>query len=130
VLPAEDEYAIPTVFDAEAKSTAALTAELELLAERARTGALTPPELAGATFTLTHVEARGVDRAAALIIPPQAAAVAAGAMRAIPIVRDGAILPGHMLTLTLASDHRILYGEQAARFLSTIKDQLEVGELD
>jgi pyruvate dehydrogenase E2 component (dihydrolipoamide acetyltransferase) len=129
VLAADDEYAIPTVFDAERKSTAALTAELESLAERARTGALTPPELAGATFTLTHVETPGVGRAAAIIIPPQAAAVAAGAMRATPIVRDGAILPGHMLTLTLACDHRILYGEQAARFLSTIKHQLEVGKL-
>jgi pyruvate dehydrogenase E2 component (dihydrolipoamide acetyltransferase) len=127
VLPAADDYAIPTVFDADRKAPAELAAELQSLAARASSGALTSPELAGATFTVAHIEAPGVGRVAPMVNPPQAAAVGAGAVRETPIVRDGAILPGHVLTLTLACDHRILYGGEAARFLATIKDLLEVG---
>lgn len=126
VMASADEYVTATVFDAERKSNAALAEELEVLAARATAGELTAPEQSGATFTLLHIDAAGVDRVSTLVGPSHAAAVAAGALRAAPIVRNGAILPGHMLTLTLACDHRILYGSEAARFLATIKDQLEV----
>jgi len=129
VVPVDGEQAIVVLFDADQKSPVELSDELAGLAERARSGALTSPEQSGATFTLTHVNTPGVGRVSAMINPPQAAALAAGAVRASAIVRDGAILPGHVLTLTLACDHRVLYGEQAARFLSTIKDLLEVGNL-
>jgi pyruvate dehydrogenase E2 component (dihydrolipoamide acetyltransferase) len=126
LIEMEGELVVPTLFDADRKSPAELAAELEALRERAQAGELTSPELSGATFTLEQLS---VDRATPIIRPPQAAAIAAGRVRETPIARDGAILPGRMLSLTLACDHRILYGALAARFLTTIEDLLEVGSL-
>jgi pyruvate dehydrogenase E2 component (dihydrolipoamide acetyltransferase) len=118
-------YTVPTVFDCDIKSLDALSQETARLAERAASGELTPPELAGATFTLSNPGALGVTSATPLIVPPQAASVAAGAIREVPVVRAGAIVPGHSMTITLACDHRILYGARAAQFLTQIKTHLE-----
>jgi pyruvate dehydrogenase E2 component (dihydrolipoamide acetyltransferase) len=120
-----ETYTVPTVFDCDSKSLDALSEEVARLAERARSGELAPPALSGATFTLSNPGALGIARATPLIVPPQAAAVAAGAIREVPIVKAGRIVPGHSMTITLACDHRILYGTQAAQFLSRIKSQLE-----
>ncbi|MFZ0042483.1 MAG: 2-oxo acid dehydrogenase subunit E2 [Solirubrobacteraceae bacterium] len=116
---------VPTVLDADAKSPAELDDELARLRARAHTGELTPPELAGATFTFSDLGEFGVHRPGVLITPPQAAAVAAGAVRSLVVVRDGRVVPGHGLGLTLACDHRILYGEHAGRFLARIAESLE-----
>jgi pyruvate dehydrogenase E2 component (dihydrolipoamide acetyltransferase) len=118
-------YTVPTVFDCDTKSLDALSQEATRLAERAASGELAAPDLTGATFTLSNPGALGVARTAPLIMPPQAAAVAAGAIRDMPVVRAGAIVPGHCMTITLACDHRILYGTQAALFLTRIKTHLE-----
>jgi len=125
MITTEATYTVPTVFDCDIKSLDAVSTEIETLAERADGGQLAPPELTGATFTLSNPGALGVAGAVPVIVPPQAAAVAAGAIREVPMVRDGAIVPGHSMTLTLACDHRILYGSQAALFLNRIKTQLE-----
>jgi pyruvate dehydrogenase E2 component (dihydrolipoamide acetyltransferase) len=120
----EDGYLSPTVLDADTKPLPVLSSELATLIERARAGELTPPELAGATFTLTDLAAWGVARAGAMVSAPQAAALAAGAVRAVPVVHGGAVVPGHMLSLTLAGDSRILFGAHAASFLAGVCDQL------
>jgi len=120
VVADEHSYLIPTVFDADQKSLAELTDEIERVTEAARAGKLEPPAYAGATFTLSYVGALGVPASTIVISSPQAAALAAGAIREAPVVRDGAIHPGHLMTITLACDHRILYGAQAARFLAEI----------
>ena len=118
-------YSVPTVFDSDTKSLDALSQEIERLAERAADGELTPPELAGATFTLSNPGALGVTSTTPLIVPPQAATVAAGAIREVPVVRAARLVPGHSMTITLACDHRILYGTRAAQFLTRIKTHLE-----
>ena len=128
-IETEDAYAVPAVLDADRKSLAELTTELEALTGRAHRGELTPPELSGATFTLTDLGDHGVARSSAIVTPPQAAALVAGAIRAVPVLRDGAIAAGRMITLTLGCDHRILYGGRAARFLSGISDRLQTGQL-
>lgn len=120
----EDAYTIPTVFDADSRTLAELTEEIDGLARRARAGELTAPELSGATFTLSNLGMHGVNSSSPVISPPQAAAVAAGAIRPVPVLRGGAIVPGEMMTLTLACDHRILYGAPAARFLAAIAARL------
>ncbi len=127
LVAAPDAYTIPTLFDADDKPAVELAAELADLAARARRGALLAPELSGATFTLSDLGALGIDAGTPLIVPPQAAAVAGGAVRAVPVLRDGAIVPGHVTTLTLACDHRALYGAAAAAFLVTLKSRLEEG---
>jgi pyruvate dehydrogenase E2 component (dihydrolipoamide acetyltransferase) len=123
----EDAYVVPTVLDADAKSLGELTTELDVLATRARDGSLTPPELAGATFTLADYGALEIPRWAALVNPQQAAMLVAGAIRSVPIVHDGTIVPGQMATLTLGCDHRILYPTDAARWLTHVRRTLEEG---
>lgn len=125
ILADDHSYSIPTLFDCERKSVQELADEIQTLARRARDGELLAPELAGATFTLWNPGAQGVATATPVIVPPQAAALAAGAIRAIPVIRNGAVLPGHCMTITLACDHRILYGSDATTFLATIKSGLE-----
>lgn len=122
-------YTIPTVFDCDRKPLGDLSDEIATLAQRARAGKLTAPELSGATFTVSNPGAIGVERATPVIVPPQAAAIAAGKVRQIPVVRDGAIVPGSSMPIALACDHRILYGSQAAQFLNRIQTQLEEAAL-
>ena len=67
----------------------------------------------------------GVTSFSAVINPPQAAILAVGSIDEVPVVRDGAIVPGHRMSVTLACDHRILYGADGARFLARVRDLLE-----
>ncbi len=129
VLHTPDAYAIPTVLDADTKPVPELTAELQALRARAQAGELTPPELAGATFTLADLSDLGVDRWSALVTPPHAAAMSAGAVRAVPVVREGSLVAAHTAALTLACDHRILFGTRAAAFLHSVAQRLTRGAL-
>jgi pyruvate dehydrogenase E2 component (dihydrolipoamide acetyltransferase) len=122
----EDVLATAAVLDADRKPLAELHEELERLRGRARSGELTPPEMAGTTFTFTDLgEYPAVHRYAPLVTPPQAAALAAGAIRCIPVVRDGTVVPGSIMTVSLTCDHRILYGERAGALLQKIVTHVE-----
>lgn len=123
------EHSSPVVFDAGAKSLTALAEEVSQLTERAERGELRPPELSGATFTFADLGALGIDRPSIVPTPPQAAALAAGTVRAVPQVSDGAIVPGHETVLALAADSRILNGTHAGAFLAMVKQLLEVSGL-
>lgn len=114
-----------TVLDADTKSVSELDEEVARLSARARSGELTPPEQAGATFTFDDLSESGIHRAAGLVRPSQAAILTAGAIRPLPVVRDGAVVPGHQLTLTLACDHRMVFGERAAGFLRRVTELLQ-----
>jgi pyruvate dehydrogenase E2 component (dihydrolipoamide acetyltransferase) len=122
VLP--DQLA-PTVFDADAKSIEELESELTALTERAGRGELTSPELSSATATLADLGPLGIDRPSIVPAGSQAASIAAGAIRERPVALQGAIVPGQTMQLTLACDHRILYGAAAAAFAVRIKGLLE-----
>jgi pyruvate dehydrogenase E2 component (dihydrolipoamide acetyltransferase) len=121
----DDAYLAPTVLDADTRSLVELDAELDRLSALAGAGELTAASLAGSTFTLTDLGPHGVHEGSAFITPPQAAALTAGAVRSVPVVRDGAIEPGHVVTLTLAADARILFGAAASRFLVAVVRALE-----
>jgi pyruvate dehydrogenase E2 component (dihydrolipoamide acetyltransferase) len=123
-VQAGDAYLVPTVFDADRKSLSELNREIGQLARRAQEGGLAAPELSGATFTVGSIDGDGVARSAPLITPPQAAALSAGAIRPAPVARDEAIVLGHCMTITLACDHRILFGPHAAGFLHKIDSLL------
>lgn len=129
VLTPGDDYVVTTVFDADTTALVELGKEIARLRQRAATGELSSAEVSGATFTLFEAGALGIDSSTPLLIPPQAAAASAGTVRERAVVRDGAIVPSHMMTLRLACDHRILYGAHAAKFLSLIKSHLEEGSL-
>jgi pyruvate dehydrogenase E2 component (dihydrolipoamide acetyltransferase) len=116
---------VPTVFDAERKALGEIAREARALAARVRDGSITPPELSGGTFTVSNLGMFGVRSFTAIINPPQAAILSVGMVRAMPVARDRGILLRHAMSLTLACDHRILYGADAARFLGHIRDLLE-----
>jgi len=125
VQAGETSQLIAAVLDADTKSLTELTAEIDRLSARARDGELTPPEQAGTTFTLSDMSAHpGAQRWSALVIAPQAAALTAGAPFSAPVVRDGAVVPGELISLTLACDHRILFGARAATLLGQIAEHV------
>jgi pyruvate dehydrogenase E2 component (dihydrolipoamide acetyltransferase) len=124
-VAAGDALLVPTIFDADIKSLGTIAREARTLAGKCRDGSITPPELAGGTFSVSNLGMFGVDRFTAVINPPQAAILAVGALRRQPVVREDALAIGHTLELTLTCDHRILYGAQAAELLGGIADRLE-----
>jgi pyruvate dehydrogenase E2 component (dihydrolipoamide acetyltransferase) len=121
----QDALVVPTVFDADTKSLGQIARETRALAERVRAGAITPPELSSGTFTVSNLGMFGIQSFVAVINPPQAAILAVGAMAPTPVVRDGEVVVRHIMRLTLACDHRILYGADAAQFLGRIRERLE-----
>jgi pyruvate dehydrogenase E2 component (dihydrolipoamide acetyltransferase) len=124
-VAADDALVVPTVFDADRKSLGEIAAQTRSLAEKVRAKAITPPELSGGTFTVSNLGMFGVTEFVAVINPPQAAILAVGALRDAPVVREGAVVPGKLMNVTLACDHRILYGADAAKFLARVRELLE-----
>jgi pyruvate dehydrogenase E2 component (dihydrolipoyllysine-residue acetyltransferase) len=124
-VAAQEALVVPTVFDADAKGLREIAAEGRRLAGRVREGTITPPELSGGTFTVSNLGMFGVTSFSAVINPPQAAILAVGSIDEVPVVRDGEIVAGHRMSVTLACDHRILYGADGARFLAKVRDLLE-----
>ena len=121
----QDALVVATVFDADRKGLRQIASESRALAQRVRDGQITPPELSGATFTVSNLGMYGIDRFSAVINPPQAAILAVGAIKERPVVRSGEIATAHLMQVTLACDHRILYGADGAEFLARIRSLLE-----
>jgi pyruvate dehydrogenase E2 component (dihydrolipoamide acetyltransferase) len=124
-VAAHDALVVPTVFDADRKSLGEIARDGRALAERVRAGAITPPELSGGTFTVSNLGMFGVTEFVAVINPPQAAILSVGKMEPRAVVRDGEVVARNTMSITLACDHRILYGADAAEFLARIKALLE-----
>jgi pyruvate dehydrogenase E2 component (dihydrolipoamide acetyltransferase) len=124
-VAAQDALVVPTVFDADRKGLREIATDARNLAGKVRDGSITPPELSGGTFTVSNLGMYGVSNFSAVINAPQAAILAVGAIAEKPVVRDGSITTAHILGVTLACDHRILYGAPAAEFLARIRSLLE-----
>ncbi len=124
-VAADDALIVPTLFDADRKGLRQIAQESRALAAKVREGQITPPELSGATFTVSNLGMYGIDGFSAVINPPQAAILAVGAIEERPVVRDGEIATAHLMQVDLACDHRILYGAPAAEFLARVKGLLE-----
>jgi pyruvate dehydrogenase E2 component (dihydrolipoamide acetyltransferase) len=125
-VAAQDSLVVPTVFDADRKSLREIARETRALAERVRSATITPPEVSGGTFTVSNLGMYGVTDFTAVINPPQAAILAAGALARRAVVGDdGELTARHTMHVTLACDHRILYGAEAAQFLARVRTLLE-----
>jgi pyruvate dehydrogenase E2 component (dihydrolipoamide acetyltransferase) len=124
-VAAQNALVVPTVFDADRKGLRQIAAETRALAARVRDGTVTPPELSGGTFTVSNLGMYGITNFSAVINPPQAGILAVGAIVLKPVVRDGEIATAHLMPVTLACDHRILYGADGAEFLARIRALLE-----
>ncbi|HEX4624210.1 MAG TPA: dihydrolipoamide acetyltransferase family protein [Solirubrobacteraceae bacterium] len=124
-VAAQDALIVPTVFDADRKSLGEIARATRELAGKVREGTIAPPDLSGGTFTVSNLGMYGITSFTAVINPPQAAILAVGAIEQRPVVVDGEIVPRHRMAVTLACDHRILYGADAAQFLARIRDLLQ-----
>jgi pyruvate dehydrogenase E2 component (dihydrolipoamide acetyltransferase) len=124
-VAAQDALVVPTVFDADRKGLRQIATDSRQLAKRVRDGQITPPELSGGTFTVSNLGMFGIDNFSAVINSPQAGILAVGAIEKRPAVRGGEIVPADLMNVTLACDHRILYGADGAQFLARIKSLLE-----
>jgi len=120
----DDGLVVPVIFDADTKDVHQIASETQTLAGKARDGSITPPDLSGGTFSVSNLGMFGVDTFTAVVNPPQAAILSVGRLREVPVVHDGEVVPGYVLTLTLAVDHRAVYGAPAAKFLESVRDRL------
>ena len=124
-VAARDALVVPTVFDTDLKGLTQIATESRALAAKVRDGSITPPELSGGTFTVSNLGMYGVSNFHAVINQPQAAILAVGAITETPVVRDGEITTARLMGVTLACDHRILYGADGAEFLGRVRTLLE-----
>jgi pyruvate dehydrogenase E2 component (dihydrolipoamide acetyltransferase) len=122
----EDALIVATVFDCDRKSLGQIARDARGLAEKVRDKSITPPELSGATFTVSNLGMFGIEQFTAIINPPQAAILTVGKLAKQPAVDDtGRIVARDQMSLSLVCDHRILYGADGARFLARVKELLE-----
>jgi pyruvate dehydrogenase E2 component (dihydrolipoamide acetyltransferase) len=120
-----DGLITPVVRDADRKSIVDISREVKDLAQRARDRKLKPEEFTGSTFTVSNLGMYDVTEFTAIINPPESAILAVGAVRQQPVVKDGALAVGHVMKVTLSSDHRVVDGALAAQFLAEVRRLLE-----
>ena len=120
-----DGLIVPVIRDADTKTVTQISAETRDLATRARAGKLKPDEFTGSTFSVSNLGMFGVDQFTAVINPPEAAILAVGATKQDAVVRDGQIVVGYTMAITLSVDHRALDGATGAKFLADLTALLE-----
>ena len=121
----DDGLITPVIRDCGAKSLDEISIESRTLIERARNKRLEPQEYTGATFSISNLGMFDVENFIAVLIPPQAASIAVGAIRDVPVVKAGTVTTGRRMKVTLSCDHRALDGVQGAGFLKEFKRILE-----
>ncbi|WP_332643536.1 dihydrolipoamide acetyltransferase family protein [Aeromicrobium sp.] len=122
----EDGLFVPVVENADALTTSQIAMRTKELVARVRDGSITPADMSGGTFTVSNLGVFGVSDFTAIINAGQAAILSVGAIRTVPVAKDGILAIGSQMRLTLTCDHRILYGADAARLLKTIAGFLEL----
>ena len=121
----EDGLLVPVVRHANAKSFGEIGVEVREFAQKAKDKKLQPSDWEGNTFTISNLGMFGIDEFTAIINPPDACILAVGGIQAVPVVRDGAVVPGHTMKVTLSCDHRVVDGATGAAFLNEVKQNLE-----
>jgi len=115
----------PVINNTDQKGLQQIAAEGQELIQKAKDRDLQPEQMEGSTFTVSNLGMFGIEEFTAIINPPNACILAVGAIREVPVVEDGEVVPGKRMKVTLSSDHRIVDGVSAAQFLNTLKGMLE-----
>lgn len=121
----EDGLLVPVVRFADGKSLSHISAEVKDFAQRAKSKKLQPSDWEGSTFTISNLGMFGIDEFTAIINPPDACILAVGGIQQVPVVKNGMVVPGNVMKLTLSCDHRVVDGATGAAFLQTLKALLE-----
>lgn len=121
----DDGLMTPVIRNADKKMLTQISAETRELAGLARDRKLQPEQMEGSTFTISNLGMFGIEEFTAIINPPNACILAVGAIRDVPVVKNGEVVPGKRMKVTLSSDHRIVDGAKAAEFLNTLRQMIE-----
>ena len=116
---------VPVVHDVERKDLIQISIESRQVIERARSGKPSPGDLDGGTFSISNLGMYGVDEFAAIVNPPEAAILAVGTIKDVPVVENGNVTVGKVMRMTLSVDHRVFYGTTAAQFMADVKRLIE-----
>jgi pyruvate dehydrogenase E2 component (dihydrolipoamide acetyltransferase) len=115
----------PVIRNVDQKGLSQIAEETRVLAERARDRKLQPDEFEGSTFTTSNLGMFGIEEFTAIINPPNASILAIGAIRDVPVVKNGEVVAGKRMKLTLSCDHRVVDGATGSQFLNSVKQYLE-----
>ena len=124
-MAVEDGLLVPVVRFADGKSLSHISAEVKDFAQKAKAKKLQPSDWEGSTFTVSNLGMFGIDEFTSIINSPDGAILSVGAIQQVPVVKNGAVVPGNIMKLTLGCDHRVVDGATGAQFLQTLKALLE-----
>jgi pyruvate dehydrogenase E2 component (dihydrolipoamide acetyltransferase) len=124
-MAVEDGLLVPVVRFADGKSLSHISAEVKEYGAKAKAKKLQPADWEGSTFTVSNLGMFGIDEFTSIINSPDGAILSVGAIQAVPVVKNGAVVPGNVMKLTLGCDHRVVDGATGAAFLQTLKGLLE-----
>ena len=116
---------VPIVRFADGKSLSQIGAEVKEFAQKAKDKKLQPEDWEGNTFTISNLGMFGIDDFTAIINPPDACILAVGGIQSIPVVKEGVVVPGNVMKVTLSCDHRVVDGVVGSKFLNTFKNYME-----
>jgi pyruvate dehydrogenase E2 component (dihydrolipoamide acetyltransferase) len=121
----EDGLLVPVVRFADTKTLSQISGEVKEYAAKAKDKKLQPQDWEGNTFTISNLGMFGIEEFTAIINPPDSCIMAIGAIRQVPVVKNGAVVPGNQMKVTLSCDHRVVDGATGAKFLQTFKNLME-----
>ncbi len=121
----EDGLLVPVVRFADSKPMTTINAEVKDFAQKAKSKKLQPQDWEGNTFTISNLGMFGIEEFTAIVNPPDACILAVGGIQQVPVVKNGQVVPGNVMKVTLSCDHRVVDGASGAAFLQTFKSMLE-----
>ncbi len=121
----EDGLLVPVVRFADTKSLSQIGAEVKTYAQKAKDKKLQPADWEGSTFTISNLGMFGIDQFTAIINPPDSCILAVGGISQVPVVKNGQVVPGNIMKVTMSCDHRSVDGATGSAFLQTLKSLLE-----
>lgn len=121
----EEGLLVPVIPHADQKGLSAINSQVKELAGKARDKKLQPEEWEGNTFTISNLGMFGIKEFTAIINAPDSCILAVGGIRQEPVVKEGAVVPGNVMSVTLSCDHRVVDGATGAAFLQTLKGIME-----
>lgn len=124
-MAVEEGLLVPVVRYADNKPLSQIASEVKVFAGKAKDKKLQPSDWEGNTFTISNLGMFGIEEFTAIINPPDACIMAVGAIRQEPVVKNGQVVPGNCMKVTLSCDHRVVDGASGAEFLQTFKELLE-----
>lgn len=124
-IAVEDGLLVPVVRFADGKTLSHISAEVREFAQKAKDKKLQPADWEGSTFTVSNLGMFGIDEFTSIINSPDGAILSIGAIQQVPVVKNGEVVPGNVMKVTLGCDHRVVDGATGAAFLQTVKALLE-----